>query len=38
MSLYQLQKLMDDGNRNAERGEEYRRDPSAFVSRNDLTS
>ena len=38
MSLYQLQKLMYDVNRNAERKGEYRKDPSSFASRYDLTS
>jgi len=38
MSLYQLQKLMYDVNRDAERKEEYRKDPCTFVSRYDLTS
>jgi hypothetical protein len=38
MSLYQLQKLIYEVNRNAERKEEYRKDPSNFASRYDLSS
>ena len=38
MSLYQLQKLMYEVNRNAERREAYRADSLAFTNRYDLTS
>lgn len=37
MSLYQLQKLMFEVNRNPERREEYRKDAAAFAERYDLT-
>lgn len=37
MSLYQLQKLIYEVNRNSERKEEYRKDSSSFASRYDLT-
>jgi len=37
MSLYQLQKLMFEVNRNPERREEYRKDAAAFATRYDLT-
>ena len=37
MSLYQLQKLIFEVNRNPERREEYRRDAAAFAARYDLT-
>jgi hypothetical protein len=37
MSLYQLQKLMYEVNRNPERREEYRKDKASFAARYDLT-
>jgi hypothetical protein len=37
MSLYQLQKLIFEVNRNPERREEYRKDAGAFAERYDLT-
>ena len=37
MSLYQLQKLMYEVNRNADRRESYRADSGAFLGRYDLT-
>ena len=38
MSLYQLQKLIFEVNRNPERREEYRKDGAAFAARYDLTA
>jgi hypothetical protein len=38
MSLYQIQKLMYDVNRNPERREEYRKDKAGFSTRYDLTA
>ena len=38
MSLYQLQKLMFDVNRNTERREKYRADRTVFVAGYDLTA
>jgi hypothetical protein len=38
MSLYHIQKLMYDVNRNPERREEYRKDKAAFSARYDLTA
>jgi len=38
MSLYQLQKLIFEVNRNPERREEYRKDVAAFAARYDLTT
>jgi hypothetical protein len=38
MSLYQLQKLMYEVNRNPERREEYRKDKLTFAARYELTS
>ncbi|MGE5302531.1 MAG: hypothetical protein ACM3TN_04335 [Alphaproteobacteria bacterium] len=38
MSLYHVQKLMYDVNRNPERREEYRKDKAAFAARYDLTA
>jgi hypothetical protein len=38
MSLYQLQKLIYDVNRNSERREAYRGDGGAFIARYDLTA
>ena len=38
MSLYQVQKLIFEVNRNPERREEYRKDAAAFVERYDLTA
>jgi hypothetical protein len=38
MSLYQLQKLIFEVNRNPERREEYRKDSAAFAERYDLTA
>jgi len=38
MSLYHVQKLMYDVNRNPERREEYRKDKAAFEARYDLTA
>ncbi|HXF76674.1 MAG TPA: aromatic ring-opening dioxygenase subunit LigA [Methylomirabilota bacterium] len=37
MSLYQLQKLLYDVNRDPARCERYRQDPAAFVKHYDLT-
>lgn len=37
MSLYQLQKLIFEVNRNPRRREEYRKEPSAFASGYELT-
>jgi hypothetical protein len=37
MSLYQLQKLLYDVNRDPARRERYRQDPAAFVKNYDLT-
>jgi len=37
MSLYQLQKLMYHGNRDAAQRERYRQDPAAFVKNYELT-
>lgn len=36
MSLYQIQKLMYEVNRNPEQREEYRKDKAAFAARYDL--
>ena len=38
MSLYQIQKLMYEVNRNPERREAYRKDKAAFAARYDLTA
>jgi hypothetical protein len=38
MSLYQIQKLLYEVNRNPERREEYRKDKTAFAARYDLTA
>jgi hypothetical protein len=38
MSLYQLQKLMYEVNRNDERRAEYRKDKAGFATRYDLTA
>ena len=38
MSLYQLQKLIFEVNRNPERREEYRKNAAAFAARYDLTT
>ena len=38
MSLYHVQKLMYDVNRNPERREEYRKDKAAFAARYDLSA
>lgn len=38
MSLYQLQKLIYDVNRNSERREAYRGDGGTFIGRYDLTA
>jgi hypothetical protein len=38
MSLYQIQKLMYEVNRNPERRAEYRKDKAAFAARYDLTA
>lgn len=37
MSLYQLQKLLYEVNRDPERRRQYREDPAAFASRYELT-
>jgi hypothetical protein len=37
MSLYQVQKLMYEVNRNPDRRDEYRKDKTAFAARYDLT-
>lgn len=38
MSLYQIQKLMYEVNRDPERRAEYRKDKAAFAARYDLTA
>ena len=38
MSLYQVQKLMYEVNRNPERREEYRKDAAAFAAGYDLSA
>ena len=38
MSLYQLQKLMYEVNRNPEQRDAYRNDGAAFIARFDLTA